>query len=185
MNRNLGSKIWKSKLNPYYKRNRYIFFTLVICVIVLPILIFPIPLLAALPWGIFFYLLIYSIFSPIAILFLLIGFTFSRRYLVIYENGIKFRTKIFNPFSKKKILQFNQIKDINIDHIEPTNYKNKISKFLLYDIGSSPSLKTTGDYTMLSILTDSGKLYKIRESYISDSEKVKNLILKQKSVLAH
>ncbi|MFX0136998.1 MAG: zinc ribbon domain-containing protein [Candidatus Hodarchaeota archaeon] len=181
MKNDLGKKIWKSDLNPYYKRNKYIFFTLVIVILILPLIMFPISILADMFWSPFFYILIYSVCLPLVLLFLILGFTFSRKYLVIYQQGIKFKTNPINPFSKKKILRFNQIKEINIEHETPRIYKNRISKFLFYDTDSSSLLKTTGDYNTLSILTNTNELLKIRESFITDLENTKKLILKQKS----
>lgn len=171
-----GPKIWESKVNPYFKRNKYIFYILTIFLILVPILFFPINLIADMLWGSFFYSLVYFICLPLIILFLILGLTFTRKYLVVYEKGIKIKLNPLNPFSRKKRLLFSQIKKIEIENKEPIIYKNKISRFLLYEPDSTSTIKDSGDFTVFSVLTNEGKIFKARSSFISEPKVAKNII---------
>lgn len=174
-----GPKIWESKINPYFKRNKFIFYILTAFLVFVPILFFPINLIADMLWGSFFYSLIYFLCLPFIILFSILGLTFSRKYLKIYERGIKIKINPLNPFSKKKKIMYNQIKTIELGTTEPIIYNNKISKFLLYEPDSISTIKKTGDYSVISIITNDGKIFTTRNSFISELEIARNIISRQ------
>jgi hypothetical protein len=174
-----GPKIWESEINPYFKRNKFIFFILTAFLVFVPILFFPINLISDMLWGSFFYSLIYFLCLPFIILFAILGLTFSRKYLKVYERGIKIKINPLNPFSKKKKLLYNQIKTIELETTEPIIYNNKISKFLLYEPDSISTIKKTGDYSVISIITNDGKIFTTRNSFISELEIARNIISRQ------
>lgn len=130
-------------------------------------------------WGSFFYSLIYILCLPLILLFFILSLAFSRKYLIVYEKGIKIKLNSLNPFSRKKRLFFNQIKTIEIVTMEPIIYKNKISKFLLYEPDSISAIKKSGDFTVISVLTNEGKIFKARSSFISEPKVAKNIISRQ------
>lgn len=177
MPNDFGLKIWESNINPFFKRYKLVFFSLTAFLIFFPVLFFPINVLTDMLWVSFFYSFIYIVFLPFIILFLILGLAFSKKHLKVYERGIKIRV---NPFSKKKIL-FNQINKIEVETIDPIVYKNKFSKFLLYDPDSLTAIRKTGDFSIISIKTNEGKKFKIRNSFISGVEDAKNIISREVS----
>lgn len=111
---------------------------------------------------------------PLTIFLILLGLNFLQTHIGIYQNGLKIKRSALNP--RKKFIPFNDIENIELKKIEPTNYSSKFSKRLLYDLDQNPELIKTGDYISLVIKTKSGTPYNIRGSYLSEINKTKELI---------
>lgn len=166
--------VWKSKPSKFYKYNSYIYFGLAVSLIILPVLFFPLSMILEWRWGLAFYVIVYSIIIPPTIFLVLLGLNFLQTHLGIYPNGLKIKRSALNP--RKKLIPFNDLENVELKEIKPTNYSSKISKRLLYDLEKNPKLLKTGDYVSLVIKTKNGKPYNIRGSYISEITKTKELI---------